>query len=280
MFSKTTTKRRTARLGVQALEAREVPAGLVIPPFHMPPDLAGGTPETARVLTLPAMKTQAVSDYLPSAADVDMYKVTLHQGDFLAADLHATSSVDPDATIQAARRVRHPDWHQQQPANRAGPVPARPDGRRLRPGGRHLLRPGHHRGDDHRQRPRVLAQPGAGRPGRQQHGGRPAGERRSSPRLAERGRGHAQRHRADRVRVLAAGQLDQDGRRLDRQLRGPGHALPADPVPGPDGRRDRPPGARRADVQGHDPHERDGPTRRADRRAGTSGCRWPRWPPT
>src|SRR4051812_25061220 len=100
MFSKTITKRRTARLGVQALEAREVPAGLVLPPFHMPPDGAGGTPETARVLTLPAMKTQAVSDYLPSAADVDVYQVTLHQGDFLAADLHASGAVDPAATIQ------------------------------------------------------------------------------------------------------------------------------------------------------------------------------------
>ena len=52
-----------------------------------PPDLAGGTPATARVVTLPAMKAQAVSDHLPSAADVDMYQVTLKQGDFLAAEV-------------------------------------------------------------------------------------------------------------------------------------------------------------------------------------------------
>src|SRR4051812_9177759 len=102
MFSHKTTKRRTARLGVQALEAREVPAIFnppVLPPLS-PPDGAGGTMETARVLTLPVMKSQAVSDYLPSAADVDVYKVTLHQGDFLAADLHAGGTVDPAATIQ------------------------------------------------------------------------------------------------------------------------------------------------------------------------------------
>src|SRR4051812_39166680 len=102
MFSKTTTKRRTARLGVQALEAREVPAIFnppILPPLT-PPDGAGGTMETAGVLTLPAMKSQAVSDSLPSAADIDMYKVTLHQGDFLAADLHASGAVDPAATIQ------------------------------------------------------------------------------------------------------------------------------------------------------------------------------------
>lgn len=96
---------RSIKLGVQALEAREVPA-ILIPPTEVPvfilppPDLAGGTPETARVVTLPAMKDVAVSDYLPSAADVDMYRVTLKQGDFLAAEVESNGSVSPSASVQ------------------------------------------------------------------------------------------------------------------------------------------------------------------------------------
>src|SRR5688572_15604772 len=108
MFRSTKTHggRKSLKLGVQALEAREVPAGLFNPPIDLPvflqppPDLAGGTFETARVVGLPAMKAQAVSDHLPSAADVDLYRVTLKQGDFLAAEVDATTAVSPAATVQ------------------------------------------------------------------------------------------------------------------------------------------------------------------------------------
>src|SRR5687768_17812044 len=107
MFASHQSKtRRSVKLGVQALEARDVPTGLFTPPTELPifiqppPDPAGGTFGAARPVSLPAMKAQTVSDHLPSAADVDLYRVTLKQGDFLAAEVAGNSGVNPAATVQ------------------------------------------------------------------------------------------------------------------------------------------------------------------------------------
>src|SRR5437762_306302 len=67
---------RPARLQLEGLEAREVPA-LVIPPRLTVPDNAGNTPAAARPITLPDLRQQTYSDFLPSSADTDYYRVEL-----------------------------------------------------------------------------------------------------------------------------------------------------------------------------------------------------------
>src|SRR5439155_26243008 len=94
--------RKPGRLHVEALEARDVPALIgpdIIPP---PPDYAGGDFAHARPVTLPAMQTQSVMDYLPSSSDVDVFRVHLRKGHFLVSD------VDPRAgspTLYATMKV-------------------------------------------------------------------------------------------------------------------------------------------------------------------------------
>src|SRR4051812_24949531 len=91
---------RRARLGVQTLEAREVPTILVGGDRFQAPDYAGGTPDTARVMTLPAMQVRTASDFLPSASDIDMYRVTLNKGDFFIADIDRTGDAALESTVQ------------------------------------------------------------------------------------------------------------------------------------------------------------------------------------
>lgn len=89
------------RLGLEALETREVPSisgGLRLPVLTAP-DYAGGTPDTARAVALPVMRGQAVSDHLPTASDVDLYKVQLNRGDFLAADVDRTGGTALNSTL-------------------------------------------------------------------------------------------------------------------------------------------------------------------------------------
>jgi hypothetical protein len=86
---------------LEALEAREVPS--IVPPsgltFPAPPDYAGGSPTTARAVSLPVMQWQTVSDHLPSASDVDFYRVQLNKGDFLVADVDPNGRVALNSTL-------------------------------------------------------------------------------------------------------------------------------------------------------------------------------------
>src|SRR5438552_2690468 len=81
------------RLSAEALEGRDLMAVIVSPvPILTIPDAAGNTAAAAQVVTLPAMQQKTVSDYLPSKADVDFYRVDLKQGDFLEADFGSTGT--------------------------------------------------------------------------------------------------------------------------------------------------------------------------------------------
>ena len=80
---------KKANLEVETLEARELlsisPIGR--PGAPLPPDYAGSTQDTARLVELSQQTRQTLNDTLPSAADVDMYKVYLRQGERLAVDI-------------------------------------------------------------------------------------------------------------------------------------------------------------------------------------------------
>lgn len=86
---------------LEALEAREVPS--IVPSLGLtplaPPDYAGGTPATARAVSLPVMHWQTVSDHLPSSSDADLYRVQLNKGDFLAADVDPAGRVALNSTL-------------------------------------------------------------------------------------------------------------------------------------------------------------------------------------
>ena len=80
-----------SQLSLETLEACEVPT-LIVPPKTVPPDHAGGTFATAAVVSVPEMGQVTQSDYLPSASDIDFYKVHLTAGDFLSAGLKSTGT--------------------------------------------------------------------------------------------------------------------------------------------------------------------------------------------
>lgn len=84
---------RKAALGVESLESREVLSTVTTAPVKLVPDYAGSDFATARVVNLPAVSKQVLSDYLSKNTDVDMYKVQLNKGDFLAVDVDRTGSV-------------------------------------------------------------------------------------------------------------------------------------------------------------------------------------------
>ncbi len=92
-----TTPRRPlrARLELEALERREVLSTVAAAAGGptRPPDNAGGTLATARAISLIDFQPQSVTDYLPNATDVDLYRIQLNKGDFLAVDVAPTSSV-------------------------------------------------------------------------------------------------------------------------------------------------------------------------------------------
>lgn len=90
----------STRLGAEALEGRDLMAvlGSTFPTLVIP-DAAGNTAAAAQVVTLPAMQQKTVSDYLPSTADVDFYRVDLNQGDFLEADFGSTGTAALDGTL-------------------------------------------------------------------------------------------------------------------------------------------------------------------------------------
>ena len=76
-----------------------MPAGLV-PPRGAVPDFAGNSTAAARIISLPNMQQQAFTDYLPSASDLDFYRVDLRQGDFVAADVIGTGSAALNGSLQ------------------------------------------------------------------------------------------------------------------------------------------------------------------------------------
>lgn len=94
---------RPARLGMENLEAREVPAllgtGVIALPKITAPDYAGGSPAAARVVALPDFQQQTLADYLPSSSDVDFYRVDLKQGDFLGTDIEPIGSASLGGTL-------------------------------------------------------------------------------------------------------------------------------------------------------------------------------------
>ena len=97
-MSLSSTKPGKSRLGLETLEAREVPA-LLVPPKTAPPDHAGGTTATAAVVMVSEMGHVTMSDYLPSTSDIDFYKVHLSAGDFLSAGMKSTGSVALDSSL-------------------------------------------------------------------------------------------------------------------------------------------------------------------------------------
>src|SRR5947207_5108759 len=93
------TARVRPQLHLQPLELREVPAIVAPPPVVTVPDHAGDTPATARAVSLPAFRQQTAADFLPNAADVDLYKVDLKKGDYLVADVDATGAAGLASTL-------------------------------------------------------------------------------------------------------------------------------------------------------------------------------------
>ena len=90
-MSRSSTQFGRSRLGLETLEAREVPA-VVFPPKGTPPDHAGSTPATSAVVMVSEMGEVKLTDYLPSSTDIDYYKVHLSAGDFLSAAVKSTGT--------------------------------------------------------------------------------------------------------------------------------------------------------------------------------------------
>ncbi len=66
-----------------------------IPDWWSPPDKIGDEIANAYDVSLPALTQRAFTDYLPSSDDVDVFMLTLQEGDLLVADVDRASNVAP-----------------------------------------------------------------------------------------------------------------------------------------------------------------------------------------